>query len=469
MRIPKKLSLTLGLLLAFGPVSTPNPLGGQTPDPVVHAILFFNPSCPHCHELISEHLIPLQNRYGSRLVILGMDTSQDWANNIYWEAMRYYELPQEDWVVPILIVSNQVLVGGNTVPERFPVIIEEGLAAGGIDLPDFPALITFLRAQDALDPRFPDRLITRPVPAEGEQRAPAPSDSVVSAEPPAADPVIPEEPAAGEDPPALPPANPTGAARVGDTAPPEGIIPGGDTVGAGESAERPASGRGEVGDTAIAETPTSARPRAQGAFGLAEAARELESQSMWDRFRMDRAGNTLAVLVLVGMLLSLVLRGYPPRIWGGGGEWPTWVIPALVLVGASVASYLSFIEVTQAEAACGPVGDCNTVNQSEYAVLFGVLPVGVLGLMGYGAILVLWVLKHAGQGQSSRRATLGLWAAAFLGTIFSAYLTFLEPFVIGATCVWCLGSAVVMTLLLWGISPMAARVWPSGNSAPLSG
>jgi uncharacterized membrane protein len=34
------------------------------------------------------------------------------------------------------------------------------------------------------------------------------------------------------------------------------------------------------------------------------------------------------------------------------------------------------------------------------------------------------------------------------GTMFSIYLTFLEPFVIGATCAWCLTSAVLMTLLM---------------------
>jgi uncharacterized membrane protein len=35
------------------------------------------------------------------------------------------------------------------------------------------------------------------------------------------------------------------------------------------------------------------------------------------------------------------------------------------------------------------------------------------------------------------------------GTLFSIYLTFLEPFVIGATCAWCLTSAIIMTALLW--------------------
>jgi uncharacterized membrane protein len=38
---------------------------------------------------------------------------------------------------------------------------------------------------------------------------------------------------------------------------------------------------------------------------------------------------------------------------------------------------------------------------------------------------------------------------ALVGTLFSVYLTFLEPFVLGATCAWCLTSAVLQTLLLW--------------------
>ena len=126
-----------------------------------------------------------------------------------------------------------------------------------------------------------------------------------------------------------------------------------------------------------------------------------------------------------------------------------------------MAAYLSYIEVTQTQAVCGPVGDCNTVNQSKYAFLFGVLPVGVFGLMGYGLILGLWVLRRVGSGNASKQASLGVWAAALFGTLFSVYLTFLEPFVIGANCAWCLTSAVVMTLLLWASAPLAARVWPT--------
>jgi uncharacterized membrane protein len=41
-----------------------------------------------------------------------------------------------------------------------------------------------------------------------------------------------------------------------------------------------------------------------------------------------------------------------------------------------------------------------------------------------------------------------LLAMTLFGTLFSVYLTFLEPFVIGATCAWCLTSAVLMAALL---------------------
>jgi uncharacterized membrane protein/thiol-disulfide isomerase/thioredoxin len=468
----KKSILILGILGSLPAL----PLGGQTPEPVVHAVLFYSPTCPHCHQVINETLIPLQNRYGKRLVILGMDTSQQWASNLYWEAIRHYKVPEEDWAVPFLLVGEEVLVGGLEIPNRFPTIIEEGLAAGGIDLPNFPALVTFLQEQGALDPRYPDRLIALQAQApEGEEPS-DPGDSAARVAGGAAE-APPEAPA--ELPTEVLAEVPADSGAVRDSAqaaPLDSALQGGRPAPALEESEGgvEAPGRPEARDSLVpspvaeplpatppalqeAEPQDSAAP-AMGVLGLAEAVREMDSMTVWDRFNRDRAGNSVSVLVLLGMVLSLVLRGYPPRV--RGGEWPSWVIPALVLVGVGVAGYLTFIEVTQAEAVCGPVGDCNTVNQSEYARLFGVLPVGVLGLIGYAAVFALWVLGLSGRGDRSRTAALGLWGAALAGTLFSVYLTFLEPFVIGATCAWCLTSAVVMTLLLWATAPTAARAWP---------
>jgi uncharacterized membrane protein len=229
-----------------------------------------------------------------------------------------------------------------------------------------------------------------------------------------------------------------------------------DSPGAGEGVPET-----EATDSAVSVTQNEDSPESVGSMDLTEAARGLDSMTMWDRFSLDPTGSSISVLVLLGMIVSLVLRGFPPRV--RGGEWPGWVIPALVVVGVLVASYLSYIEITHAQAACGPVGDCNTVNQSKYATLFGVLPVGVLGLMGYGLIMVLWLLRSMGSEEGRRVASLGLWVAALFGTLFSIYLTFLEPFVIGATCAWCLSSAVIMTLLLWAAAPLAAEVWPGSE------
>ncbi len=97
------------------------------------------------------------------------------------------------------------------------------------------------------------------------------------------------------------------------------------------------------------------------------------------------------------------------------------------------------------------------------------LPVGVLGVIGYGAILWLNFYRSARAGRPADRASLGMLALTSAGTAFSAYLTFLEVFVIGAVCAWCLASALLMTLLL-GLSvrdgvEAIARIRPRSASA----
>jgi uncharacterized membrane protein len=67
----------------------------------------------------------------------------------------------------------------------------------------------------------------------------------------------------------------------------------------------------------------------------------------------------------------------------------------------------------------------------------------VLGLIGYVVMGLAWLATDRGVLSYTPLVFM-----AFGGTLFSLYLTFLEPFVIGATCLWCLSSAVVVTLIL---------------------
>ncbi len=184
--------------------------------------------------------------------------------------------------------------------------------------------------------------------------------------------------------------------------------------------------------------------------------------------------NAIAIAVLVGMLLGLgyvavgTVRTFsvpPEALRGDPPAWQRWAIPALVVVGLFVSAYLTYVETTHTLAICGPVGNCNLVQTSPYARVAGV-PVAVLGLVGYLAMGVLWALAEFGEGRLAELASLGLLGAATFGTAFSAYLTFLEPFVIKAVCMWCITSAVTITLILllafkmvqrWGSWEVVAR------------
>ena len=69
-------------------------------------------------------------------------------------------------------------------------------------------------------------------------------------------------------------------------------------------------------------------------------------------------------------------------------------------------------------------------------------------MLSYFAILGAWIIGRWASGRLADLAQLAIFILAFIGTLFSIYLTFLEPFVIGATCAWCLTSAVVITAIM---------------------
>jgi uncharacterized membrane protein len=170
-------------------------------------------------------------------------------------------------------------------------------------------------------------------------------------------------------------------------------------------------------------------------------------------------GFTLAIVIMVGMGIAL-LYSILTFIFGKSlplPHWADWMIPALIVIGFGVAGYLSYVETQSVPAFCGPVGDCNTVQQSRYARLLDVVPIGVLGLIGYLALLAAWLIRKLNP-KLEKPAALGFFGMAFFAVSFSLYLTYLEPFVIRAVCIWCLTSAVLVTLLLLlGIQPVLSQ------------
>ena len=187
-------------------------------------------------------------------------------------------------------------------------------------------------------------------------------------------------------------------------------------------------------------------------LGLPAALDLLQTKGMTSAF---------AAVVFIVFLLNIVIpvlkiSGSVPNI--SGADWYKWSVPLTVLGGLTVAGYLTFVEATGTPVVCGPSSHgCVDVQNSRYAILFGVLPIGVLGLAGYLGILGSWLVGQFGPRSMQRMAALAQWGMCVFGVLFSAYLTFLEPFVIGATCMWCICSAVLMIILLLVTTPPAQQ------------
>jgi uncharacterized membrane protein/thiol-disulfide isomerase/thioredoxin len=150
-------------------------------------------------------------------------------------------------------------------------------------------------------------------------------------------------------------------------------------------------------------------------------------------------------IILAVILIARSLQGKALKPLKG---WLDISIPILCLVGMGVSIYLTYIEISHVQAVCGPVGDCNTVQSSSYAKLFGFFPVGLLGALGYLAILVTWLWRRYRSSSLTQATGLALFGMSMFGSLFSVYLTYLEIFIIHAVCIWCLSSAIVITALM---------------------
>lgn len=127
------------------------------------------------------------------------------------------------------------------------------------------------------------------------------------------------------------------------------------------------------------------------------------------------------------------------------------VVAGLCLVGIGIAGYLTYVHYTDSTIVCAFGGGCETVNKSKYAAFLGV-PVAVLGLITYVILLGLSItrLRLAQSGQQNGRYVLdfGIFLLNLAAVGFSAYLTSMEAFVINNWCMWCVGSATTLTIML---------------------
>jgi uncharacterized membrane protein len=163
---------------------------------------------------------------------------------------------------------------------------------------------------------------------------------------------------------------------------------------------------------------------------------------------------SLVIALNVGVLiLRLTEKSSHPLV----KDWFKWSIPIIAMGGLAVAGYYIYLQLTDDVVVCGPAGGCGPVLNSRFSKLFGILPMGTFGFAGYIAILAAWLLSQYGPASLKKLGFLSVWGFCIFGVLFSSYLTFLEPFVIGATCMWCITSAVFMMILLLASTPAAQQ------------
>jgi uncharacterized membrane protein len=125
------------------------------------------------------------------------------------------------------------------------------------------------------------------------------------------------------------------------------------------------------------------------------------------------------------------------------------------LAGLFLGAYLTMYKFGVIGSLVCNVGSCEQVQTSRWSVFLGV-PVATWGVGFYLLMLVLSVASLQPRFLDSRRLSLVMLLLAGWGVSFTAWLNYLEGFVIHAWCEWCLGSAA-MVLVLFVLAVMDWR------------
>lgn len=140
----------------------------------------------------------------------------------------------------------------------------------------------------------------------------------------------------------------------------------------------------------------------------------------------------------------------------------TGVVAILLLAffGLADSAYIAKSEASGTPLICNiqNLSGCNTVVASQYSQVFGI-PLAELGVLFYSIMFVLAALELILFDRLLRRVLQGL---ALVGIAASLYFIFVQAFVIGAFCIYCLASAFTTFLILFFAS-LIEPVWRKEN------
>ena len=177
-----------------------------------------------------------------------------------------------------------------------------------------------------------------------------------------------------------------------------------------------------------------------------------------DRVKLGLAALAACVVggLLLGLLLAVPLAAF--FLWrilraGERADGPVpfqvqarnrqRVIAIMAALGIVVAGYLTWSHYSGVPVYCGVSSSCEVVNTSRYAYL-GDIPVALIGLIGYIAILALSLIPPQEERQWPMLLIFG---GALIGALLQWYLFYIEVAVLRAICYWCVTSQAIITLI----------------------
>jgi uncharacterized membrane protein len=120
---------------------------------------------------------------------------------------------------------------------------------------------------------------------------------------------------------------------------------------------------------------------------------------------------------------------------------------ALTVIGLLVSVYMTIYKITSNDNMCIGSKDCSVVNASRYSEVYNV-PVAVIGVAGYAAILAVLLLERK-AGFLQQNGSMVFFGLSLTGFLFTLYLIFVEVALIKAYCPFCITSQVAMTLIFF--------------------
>jgi uncharacterized membrane protein len=131
-----------------------------------------------------------------------------------------------------------------------------------------------------------------------------------------------------------------------------------------------------------------------------------------------------------------------PDKTGPAFYWATFILACL---GVLDATYLLVYKLTNNNAMCLGNGGCHDVNFSPYSEIGGI-PVSLFGIVTFVVIAGILLLEPRFK-IANENGSLVIFGISLAGVAFTAYLTWLEIYVIHAICPFCVASAVIIALI----------------------